>query len=97
MTTLRDRLRKLQDEVARLVREHRALRDKAAELGTQVHDHQRMVDMLKARVGELERENEVLRKGRVAEGAPAAPGTKERIDELVQEIDQCLTLLSERP
>jgi hypothetical protein len=45
-------------------------------------------------VAELERENGVLRKARSAEQGAAAAGTKERIDELVHEIDRCLALLS---
>jgi predicted RNase H-like nuclease (RuvC/YqgF family) len=95
MNTLTERTQKVQEQVRRLVAELLELRRKAAELGTELHDHQRMVGMLKERVAELERENEVLRKGRATGGGAADTGTKERIDELVHEIDQCLALLSE--
>jgi chromosome segregation ATPase len=95
MSTLTDRLRTIQDRVARIVREHNDLRKRSAELETEARDHQRMCEVLKARVAELERENEVLRKAKPVESGPVDPGTKERIDELVHEIDHCLALLSE--
>lgn len=93
MNTLTDRLQAVQEQVSRFVREHDVLRRKATELEAQVLDHHRKEEVLRARVTELERENEVLRKGRPAGGGATDPGTKERIDELVHEIDQCLALL----
>lgn len=93
MNTLTDRLQAVQEQVFRLAREHQALRTKAGELEAEVRDHHRKEEVLRARVTELERENEVLRKGRTAGGGTADPGTKDRIDELVNEIDQCLALL----
>ncbi len=93
MNTLTDRLQAVQEQVSRLAREHQALRTKASELEAEVRDHHRKEEVLRARVTELERENEVLRKGRTAGGGTADPGTKDRIDELVNEIDQCLALL----
>ena len=53
-----------------------------------------MAEMLKARVAELERENEVLRSTKSAESKLGDPGTKEKIDELVNEIDRGLALIS---
>ncbi len=97
MTTLTERLHKVQEIVTRLAQEHKDLQRKATDQATELHDHLRTVGMLKERVAELERENEVLRKGRTGESGTTDTGTKERIDELVQEIDQCLSLLSERP
>jgi hypothetical protein len=94
MTSLSDRLNSVQQRLSRAVREHAALRTRAAELEGLVQDHQRMANMLKARVAELERENEVLRVARSAEGGSSATGTKEKIDELVNEIDRCLALIS---
>jgi chromosome segregation ATPase len=88
------RLRAIHDHVARLIREHEVLRQRAAELETELNDGKRSIEVLKARVAELERDNEVLRKARPADGGPGPTGTKEKIDELVQEIDQCLALLS---
>ncbi len=93
MNTLTDRLKAVHEQVTRLAREHQTLRTKAADLEADVRDQHRKVDVLRARVTELERENEVLRKGRSAGGGTTDPGTKERIDELVNEIDQCLALL----
>jgi len=93
MNTLTDRLQAIQEQVTRLVREHETLGRKASDLDTEAREHHRTADVLKARVAELERENEVLRKGRSAVGGTTGPGTKEQIDELVHEIDHCLALL----
>lgn len=93
MNTLTDRLQAIQEQVARLAGEHVDLRKKATDLDVEARDSHRKGEVLKARVAELERENEVLRKGRSASGGTTGPGTKERIDELVHEIDSCLALL----
>ena len=92
MNTLTDRLTAVQEKVTRLVRAYDDLRRKATDLESAAHESHRKVDVLKARVAELERENEVLRQGRSANGGTRT-GTKERIDELVNEIDHCLALL----
>lgn len=54
----------------------------------------RELEVLKARIKELEQENEVLRTALAAAKEPEREGTKEKIDELVKEIDQCLALLN---
>ena len=54
----------------------------------------READVLKARIKELEQENEVLRTVKAAPEQPERAGTKEKIDELVNEIDRCLALLN---
>lgn len=52
-------------------------------------------DVLKARIKELEQENEALRKAAASKvETTGREGTKEKIDELVNEIDQCLALLN---
>lgn len=94
MNTMTDRLRATQERIARLVRAHEALRKRSAELEADARDHQRMGEVLKARVEELERENEVLRKARTAPSGTSGTGTKEKIDELVHEIDRCLALIN---
>lgn len=95
MNTITERLHKVQEQVARLVGDHKTLRARAAELEAANHDHQRTSEVLTERVAELERENEVLRKAKPAPGELGAPGTKERIDELVNEIDRCLALIQD--
>ena len=94
MNTLVDRLHAAHEQVSRLVQEHTALRKRVVDLEQQVHNGQRLAEVLKARVSELERESEVLRKAKPAESGLEAPGTKEKIDELVNEIDRCLALIS---
>ena len=93
MTTLTDRLHKVQEQVTRVVSEHKALRERASELETASRDHQRSSEVLTARVAELERENEVLRKVKSEHEGLVGTGSKERIDELVNEIDRCLALI----
>lgn len=93
MNTLVERLHAAKDQVSRFSKAHTDLRKRAATLESQVQDHQRMAEMLKARVTELERENEVLRSTKSAESKLNDPATKERIDELVNEIDRCLALI----
>lgn len=50
-------------------------------------------EVLRARLTELEQENEVLRTVKAAPASGDRSGSKERIDELVIEIDRCLALL----
>jgi chromosome segregation ATPase len=95
MTTLHSRLDAIKEQVARLVRSHEELLARVAEQEKEVREQQHTCAMLRARVTELERENEGLRKAeRTTGGGAAAPGSKERIDELVAEIDRCLELLN---
>lgn len=94
MNTLVERLQAAKEQMSRHMRVHTELRKRALSLESQVQDHQRMAEMLKARVAELERENEVLRSTKQAASKLGDPGTKEKIDELVNEIDRCLALIS---
>jgi hypothetical protein len=95
--TFTERVIALEQHVVRLVGDRNALRERAAELEAEDHEHRRLVEVLKARVTELERENGVLRKARLAESEVGTTGTKERIDELVHEIDRCLALITPEP
>lgn len=88
-----DRLRAVQERVDRLVRDHHALRARATELEIAGLDHLRTNEVLTARVSELERENEVLRRIKPATSGTTDPGTKDKIDALVNEIDRCLSLI----
>lgn len=94
MPVLTDRLQAVREGVARLLRDHEALRQRNTGLETEARESKRLAEVLKVRVAELERDNEVLRKARPAGSGPGTTGTKERIDELVDEIDRCLALLN---
>jgi len=64
----------------------------------ELRELKRSDEVLRARITELEQENEVLRTVKAAtpersESANDRSGSKERIDELVIEIDRCLALL----
>ena len=87
------RAQAVQERVARLIRDHHKLQRRTAALETTAQDQKRTVETLRARVAELERENEVLRNAKPAATRVEGPGTKERIDELVNEIDRCLAMI----
>ena len=96
MSDLASRIRAVHMHVARLVADREAARRRLVALEHEQRDQQRNAEVLRARIAELERENEVLRVTRPtqqqrAEGQPEA---KQRIDELVNEIDRCLALLN---
>ncbi len=94
MNTVVERLQAAKEQLYRFGKVYADLRKRSATLEAEGQDHQRMAEMLKARVAELERENEVLRSTKSAESKLGDPGTKEKIDELVNEIDRCLALIS---
>lgn len=94
MRTLTERLHAVHLRVDRLVKDHRKLVEEHTALESRTHEHQRTMEVLRARVAELERENEVLQRARNAEGRTPAPVQKEKIDELVHEIDRCLALMN---
>ncbi|MBL8002907.1 MAG: hypothetical protein JNL05_13210 [Flavobacteriales bacterium] len=96
MSDLASRIRAVHLQVARLVAERDGWRKRVAAMEHELREHHRNVEVLQARIAELERENEVLRVTRPAqiqrpEGQVEA---KQRIDELVSEIDRCLALLT---
>jgi hypothetical protein len=96
MSDLASRIRAVHLQVARLVAERDGWRKRLAALEHEQREHHRNAEVLQARIAELERENEVLRVTRPAqiqrpEGQVEA---KQRIDELVSEIDRCLALLT---
>ena len=93
MRSLAERLHEVHQRLNALVLRHKELRMQLAAAEARSTDLERVVDMLKARVSELERENEVLRTTRPAESRPEVPGTKEKIDALVHEIDRCLAMI----
>lgn len=94
MQTIIDRLEHLKGRLNSLLKEHKAMKERVSSLEHGVREHQRTEEVLQARVTELEKENEGLRKTHAAHEA-AVPGAKERIDELVQEIDRCLELIQD--
>ncbi|HEX2618191.1 MAG TPA: hypothetical protein VHL57_11660 [Flavobacteriales bacterium] len=93
MSDLAERIRNARTQLGRVLRDKERLTASVSELENELRDRQRASEVLQARVAELERENEVLRAVRPAPVAVDRAGTKERIDELVSEIDRCLALL----
>ncbi|MCO6483695.1 MAG: hypothetical protein J5I62_12975 [Flavobacteriales bacterium] len=83
----RAKVKQLQADRAQMVAAVEASEARAREGG-------REQEVLKARIKELEQENEVLRTAMASAKGQEREGTKEKIDELVKEIDQCLALLN---
>lgn len=77
----------LQAERGRLAAALEAMEARAREGG-------REQEVLKARIKELVQENEALRTALASVKEPERDGAKEKIDELVKEIDECLALLN---
>jgi chromosome segregation ATPase len=94
MSELAPRLRTVHHKVSNLLAHGEHWKAERNRLEEALRDAKRNSSVLQARIVELEREVEVLRAERPAIAAGDRPVTKERIDELVNEIDRCLALLT---
>lgn len=94
MSELAQRIRTLHEHAGRILREREQLAKANAALQEELREQERNNDVLHARIMELEKENEVLRAVNTPPMVVDRPGSKERIDELVSEIDRCLALLT---
>jgi hypothetical protein len=88
-----ERLHKATERVAGLVKEHEQLRQQSTRTEEELGTQRRANEVLSKRVQELEQENEVLRAEQVRH-KDLQPQAKERIDELVSEIDRCLAMIN---
>lgn len=93
MSVLAARIRQVLVHVNGLRQERDQLASTRSSLMEEVREAKRRADVLQVRIMELEQENEVLRSVDVASTPTDRAGSKERIDELVNEIDRCLALL----
>lgn len=93
MPTWSERIHNAQGHLAVLRRERDLLAEQVAQWEARAAEQQGAIQHLNARVVELEQRNEVLRKTQERREVFERAGTKERIDELVGEIDRCLELL----
>ncbi|MBP9080721.1 MAG: hypothetical protein KBF80_10760 [Flavobacteriales bacterium] len=94
MEGLLERIGKARTQVRQLQAVRDRLRVATVAAEGRAREAAREKEVLTARIKELEQENEVLRKAAAPPGAPGREGTKERIDELMKEIDQCLALMN---
>ncbi|MBK8583108.1 MAG: hypothetical protein IPL86_15210 [Flavobacteriales bacterium] len=94
MEGLLERISAARTKVQQDQRERSRLRAASDALDGTLRDKAREAEVLKARDQELEQENEVLRTAKAATAAANRTGSKEKIDELVSEIDRCLALLN---
>ncbi|MBK8340544.1 MAG: hypothetical protein IPK99_11390 [Flavobacteriales bacterium] len=95
MSEQAERLRAVYLRVEALLQQRNDLRAQLDRIGTAERQQGQRSAVLEARVAELEKENEVLRTSKPASVGEDAQGTKQRIDELVNEIDRCLALLND--
>ncbi len=98
MSDLANRLRQVHVRVEGLLKDRDRLTKADHAAQEELRELKRSDEVLRARITELEQENAVLRTVKVASpersGATGdRSGSKERIDELVIEIDRCLALL----
>lgn len=94
MESLLERLVKARAKLDELSKERVREAAEVEVLKAQSREGIREADVLKARIKELEQEIEVLRTVKSPPEVPQRAGTKEQIDELVNEIDRCLALLN---
>lgn len=94
MKGLIERMHSARDRAQGLLREHAEDQATIAALQAASREGHREVQVLQARIAELEQENEVLRAVNTTPEVEQRTGTKEKIDELVSEIDHCLALLT---
>ena len=92
MSELKERLIVIRSGVEHLIKERDEQRARVAKLASQVQDEVGMLDVLRKRIASLEHENEVLKTSQTLVGADESQ-SKKRIDQLVKEIDNCLSLL----
>lgn len=98
MSDLAIRLRQVHARVEGLLKDRDRHAARHLSLEEELRELKRSNEVLQARLSELEQENEVLRTVKAATPeksvvANGRSGSKERIDELVIEIDRCLALL----
>ncbi|HMU14203.1 MAG: hypothetical protein JST41_04055 [Bacteroidetes bacterium] len=97
MSDLAPRLRQVHARVEGLLKDRDRSASEHLGLVEQLRELKRSDEVLRARIEELEREIAVLRAVQTVPHGNGATGdrsgTKERIDELVSEIDRCLALL----
>lgn len=93
MSELVIRLKAVRKQVRLLIQERDALREQVDKLEADAQQKHREMEVLAARVVEMERENEVLRMARSLDTGEGREEAKQRIDELVDEIDRCLALI----
>ena len=99
MSDLSIRLRRVHARVEGLLKDRDQHAKEHLSLQEELRELKRSDEVLRARITELEQENEVLRTVKATSqdrsgSAGDRTGSKERIDELVIEIDRCLALLN---
>ena len=94
MSEQAERLRSVYEKVEVLLQQRNDLRAQLDRIGSAERQQGQRLAVLEARVAELEKENEVLRTSKPSNEGEGVQGTKQRIDELVNEIDRCLALLN---
>ena len=93
MNELAQRVQRIGKHLRHLVQERDDLLERLAGTEAIAQERHRNMEVLTQRVAGLERENEVLRLARSLPEGKGRDTAKQRIDELVDEIDRCLRLI----
>lgn len=81
-------------KIRQLIIELQRIKEENGRLSTDLVKERQLVDTLKSRITKLEDENKVLRIAQTLTTGIDTTDTKNQIDQLVREIDKCISLLN---
>jgi regulator of replication initiation timing len=84
----------LKAKVEKLVTLHKAFKEENEKLTLEVSDFKKTIENQTIKIQQLENENKELSIKKDEEKNDIVTNTKEKINELVQEIDDCIALLN---
>lgn len=93
MNELARRVQRIGKQVRLLQQERSDLLERLAGTEATAQQRQQQLQVLAQRVAGLEQENDVIRMARSLPAGQGREEAKQRIDELVDEIDRCLRLI----
>lgn len=94
MKSIHTTVDEIEDKIKRLIVALRAKRAEISALKSDLQFEKQKVDDLKARIQKLEEDNKLLRIAQTLTTGTDTTDTKDQIDQLVRELDKCITLLN---
>lgn len=85
----------LEYKVRKLIEQKKGLDDRVATLGSEIALLKQTIDEQLLIIRQQEKELSLIKTGRSISSESDASEAKERINELIREIDRCITLLNE--
>ncbi len=83
----------LKGKIEKLVKLHQVLKKENEQLASDKENLQKTINEQKATIEALEKNNKAIEAAKSEEQSKIVVDTKEKINELVQEIDNCIALL----